>query len=73
MMTTPAAILHGGVWPEEMEKRLLGGGGISFEAPPKHSVPNGKANALLVILEPHQNPKEMAEAFLGALNGEEKP
>ena len=72
-MTTPAAILHGGVWPEEMEKRLLAGGFISFEAPPKHNVPNGKANALLIILEPHQNPKEMAEAFLGAVAAPVEP
>ena len=64
---TPASILIGGVRPERLDQNLNNGEGILFRKPPGITALEDRANAVLVVLEPDQSPKEVYETILWAL------
>ena len=66
-MTSPATILIGGVRRERLDQDLDGPEGILFKKPPQITLLDDRANAVLVVLEPVQNPREVAETILWAL------
>jgi hypothetical protein len=66
-MASPVAVLLGEVKREGMMHCLEHNGEIVFERPLGIARPDGKAEAVLVVLEPGQNPREVAEVILWAL------
>jgi hypothetical protein len=66
-MASPATILLGGVERRGMMDSLENRGGILFEKLLGLAKPEGKAQAVLVVLEPNQDPREIAEVILWAL------
>jgi hypothetical protein len=66
-MTSPATILIGGVRRERLDQDLDGPEGILFMKTRGITLFEHRANAVLVVLEPDQNPREVAETILWAL------
>ena len=66
-MTSPAKILVSEVKREGVIRSLEDGGGIWFQKPLGLDRPEDKAEAILVILEPEQSPREVAKILLWAL------
>ncbi len=66
-MTSPATILIGGVRRERLDQDLDGPEGILFMKTRGITLSEDRANAVLVVLEPDQNPREVAETILWAL------
>ena len=66
-MTSPATILLGEVKRGGMVRSLEDDGGVLFEKPLGLAKPEGRAEAVLVVLEPDQNPREVAEIILWAM------
>ena len=67
LMTSPATILIGGVRRERLDQDLDGPEGILFMKTRGITLFEDRANAVLVVLEPDQNPREVAETILWAL------
>ena len=66
-MTSPTAILYGGVRKEKLHRRFDSGEDVPFEMPPGLDVSEERPNAILLVLEPHQDPREVGEWILWAL------
>ena len=66
-MASPASILLGEVKRRGTVHSLENEGGILFERPLGPIRPEDRAEAVLVVLEPGQNPREVAEVILWAL------
>jgi hypothetical protein len=66
-MTFPSAILYGGVRRERLNRRIELGEHLPFEDPPGLDVSDDRPNAILVVLEPDQNPREIGEKILWTL------
>jgi hypothetical protein len=66
-MTSQATILLGEVDRRGMNHCSEDGGEILFEKPRGLAKPEDHAEAVLVVLEPDQNPREVAELILWAL------
>ena len=66
-MMSPATVLLGDIRREKLNQNLNGGEGILFNKPPGRSALDDRPNAILVVLEPDQNPREVAETILWAL------
>ena len=66
-MTSPAKNLVGEVKREGVIRSLEDGGGILFQKPLGLAKPEDRADAVLVVLEPEQSPREVAEIILWAL------
>lgn len=64
---TPATILVVGVRREQLDHNPNGDEGILFRKPPQITLFDDRANAVLVVLEPDQSPREVAETILWAL------
>ncbi len=72
-MTSPPTILLGEVTKEVVFNSREGSTGIVFEKPLELLKPETKCGAILVVLEPDQNPREVAETILWALRSHPQP
>ena len=66
-MTSPATILLGEVERRGVIEMLEEDGRVLFEKPRGLAQPEDKAQAVLLVLEPGQDPREVAEVILWAL------
>ena len=66
-MMTPETILVGGVSRQEMDTKPSGRKGIVFRQTRGITLLDERSNAVLVVLKPEENAREVAETILWAL------